>query len=168
MGEVVLRLADAEHAEAAVAVWRAASTARRGGRPPSSERDARVRAHLREPGALLVVAEDAGAAVGMAAGVPGRTDDGAGPPEPGLFFLSLVYVAPGRWGEGIGGRLVDALLAAARAEGSDRAHLWTHADDNERAHRLYPGRGFRRSGAEKDDEGGERIVRYERRLNDRP
>ena len=78
----------------------------------------------------------------------------------------LAYVAPGRWGEGSGGRLVDALLAAARAEGYGCAHLWTHADDNERALRLYAGRGFRRSGAEKNDEGGEPIIRYERRLGD--
>ena len=69
-------------------------------------------------------------------------------------------------GRGVGRRLVDAILAAARAEGYDRAHLWTHADDNDRARRLYAGRGFRRSGVEKDDEGGRRIVRYERRLGD--
>jgi ribosomal protein S18 acetylase RimI-like enzyme len=101
----------------------------------------------------------------MAAGVPGLAGDGAGPPEPGLFFLSLVYVVPHRWGEGIGGRLVDALLGAARAEGYDRAHLWTHKDDNSRAQRLYEGRGFRQSGVEKNDEAGERIIRYERHLS---
>jgi len=70
----------------------------------------------------------------------------------------MVFVAPERWG--VGGRLVDALLAEAR--GYDRAQLWTQAD-NPGARRLYEGRGFRRSGREKD-ELGERILHYERTL----
>lgn len=166
MGEVVIRVGETQDVAAAVATWRRSSTARRGGQAPTAEREAQVRSHLREPGVLLMLTEDAGDIVGMAAGVPGLANDGAGPPEPGLFFLSLVYVAPDRWSEGIGGRLVDAVLDAARCEGYDRVHLWTHRDNNDRAQRLYEGRGFHRSGVEKNDEAGDRIIRYERHLTD--
>jgi len=86
--------------------------------------------------------------------------DGAGPPIVGLWFISLVFVVPDRWGEGIGGRTVDAVLAEARSSGYDRAQLWTHRD-NRRAQRLYEGRGFCRSGREQEDDLGERIVQYE-------
>jgi ribosomal protein S18 acetylase RimI-like enzyme len=74
----------------------------------------------------------------------------------------MVFVAPQRWGRGVGGRLVDTLLAEAQERGYDRAQLWTQAN-NPGAQRLYEGRGFRRSGREKD-EFGERIVHYERAL----
>ena len=98
----------------------------------------------------------------MALGVQGLADDGAGPPVQGFCHVSMVFVAPERWGQGIGGRLVDALLAEARARGYDRAQLWTQAD-NPGAQRLYGGRGFLRSGREKEDLG-EWIFHYERAL----
>lgn len=164
MGETVVRVGGARDVASAIGVWRKSSMARRGGQAPPAEREAQVRAHLQEPGVLLVLAEDAGDVVGMAAGVQGLADDGVGPPEPGLFFLSLVYVAPDRWGAGIGGRLVDALLDAARSQGYERAHLWTHRDHNDRAQWLYEGHGFRWLGVEKIDEAGECIIRYERHL----
>jgi GNAT superfamily N-acetyltransferase len=72
------------------------------------------------------------------------------------------FVAPERWDQGIGGRLVEAVLAEARARGYDRAQLWTQAD-NPGAQRLYEGRGFRCSGWEKK-KFGERILHYERTL----
>lgn len=148
---------------AAVAVWQAANTARRGGEPGPSQHEFRVRGYADNPDAFLVVADDAGEVVGMSLGMQARADDGAGPPVPGLCHISMVFVAPDRWGEGIGGQLVDAVLASARDRGYDQAQLWTHAD-NGRGQRLYDGRGFRRSGREKDDDVGERIVHYERAL----
>ncbi|MEJ7763369.1 MAG: GNAT family N-acetyltransferase, partial [Thermomicrobiales bacterium] len=163
MGEVVLRRGLPGDFDAAVAVWRVASAARRDGRPSSPEQEARVRASLRKPDAFFVVADDAGVVVSMAVGMQGLAHDGAGPPSVGLCFISMVFVAPDRWDEGIGGRTVDAVLAEARSRGYDRAQLWTHAD-NRRAQRLYVGRGFRRSGREKDDDHGDLIVHYERRL----
>ena len=166
MSEVVLRIGGAQDVTAAIATWRRSSTARRGGCSPTVEREEQVHAHLHTPGVVLVLAEDAGQVVGMAAGVPGLARDGAGPHEPGLFFLSLVYVTPDRWDAGIGGSLVDAILDAARAAGYDRVHLWTHRDHNDRAQRLYEGRSFRWSGVEKRDEAGESIIRYERHLTD--
>jgi len=72
------------------------------------------------------------------------------------------FTTPDRWGGGIGGRLVDAILTEARTRGYDRAQLWTQTD-NARARRLYEGRGFGASGREKE-ESGEPIVHYVRAL----
>ncbi|MFC7226565.1 GNAT family N-acetyltransferase [Salinirubellus salinus] len=50
----------------------------------------------------FLVATDAGAVVGVA-------DAGPEPGERGTYHLGRLYVHPGRWGEGVGGRLVDHL-----------------------------------------------------------
>jgi GNAT superfamily N-acetyltransferase len=99
----------------------------------------------------------------MAVGEQALSDDGAGPPIEGLCHVSMVFVAPDRWGEGLGGRLVDALLEEVRGRGYDRAQLWTQTE-NVRARRLYERRGFRPSGREKDDLG-ERIAHFQRALS---
>lgn len=160
---VVVRAGEPRDFDAAVEVWRVSNTARRRGRPVPAEHEERVRGHGGRPDLFLIVADDSGVVVGMAMGMQARADDGAGPPVPRLCHISMVFVAPDRWGEGIGGRLVDAVLGAARPRGYDRAQLWTHAD-NSRAQRLYEARGFQRSGREKDDDLGERIVHYGRAL----
>jgi ribosomal protein S18 acetylase RimI-like enzyme len=136
----------------ALAAWAVAMEARRG-QPVEPEQLERARGHLGKPDAFLVVADDAGRIVGMAVGLQALADDGAGPPVPGHCHISAVFVEPGRWGAGIGGRLVDAVLAAAAARGYRTAQLWTQAD-NERALRLYASRGFTRSGRSEtqDDE----------------
>ena len=84
---------------------------------------------------------------------PLRGDDGAGPPIPGGSFLNALFVVPERWGEGIGGALLDAVLTDARRRRCTRIHLWA-AEDNSRAHSLYTTRGFSRTGRVAD-EGGE-------------
>ena len=61
------------------------------------------------------------------------------------WFLSYLFVDPERWGEGIGGAILDAVLAEAKRRTCSRMHLWTH-DDNERSHRLYRSRGFSPTG----------------------
>ncbi len=147
----------------AIDVWRAANAARRGGRPVPAEHEERVRGYVLKPDAFLLVADDGGDLVGRALGMQGLADDGAGPPVPGLLHISLVFVAPDRWGDGSGRRIVDAVLTEGRSRGYARVQLWTHAD-NRRAQRLYEGRGFRRSGREADDDLGDRIVHYERPL----
>jgi ribosomal protein S18 acetylase RimI-like enzyme len=162
MGEAMIRRGEPADVEPAVAVWFAANQSRRGGLPPRPEQEARARGHVGIPGAFLFVAEDAGGIVGMALGEQALSDDGAGPPVDGLCHVSMVFVAPDRWGEGLGGRLVDAVLEEARLLGYERAQLWTQRD-NARARRLYEGRSFKPSGREKD-EFGERILHYERTL----
>ena len=80
-----------------------------------------------------------------------------------VAFVQMVFVAPERWGKGIGCRLVAAVLGEAKARGFERAQLWAHAED-ERARRLYEGRGFGRTGFRKAGDSGEPIVLYERPL----
>jgi ribosomal protein S18 acetylase RimI-like enzyme len=126
----------------------------------------RVRRYIEQSDASLLVAEDAGQVVGMAVSMQGLADDGAGPPVPGLCHIAMVFVAPERWGAGIGGLLLDELLAQARSRGYEWAQLWTHAD-NPRAQRLYEGRGFRRTGRQLLDDLGEVIVHYRRALGPR-
>jgi ribosomal protein S18 acetylase RimI-like enzyme len=162
MGDAEIRHGKPADVEPAVAVWLAANTARRGGPPPQPGQEARVRGHVSNPDAFLLVADDAGEVVGMALGEQALSDDGAGPPVKGFCHVSMVFVAPDYWGRGIGGRLVDALLPEARSRGYDRAQLWTQSD-NVRARRLYESRGFLPSGREKV-EFGERIVHYQRAL----
>lgn len=99
----------------------------------------------------------------MGLAVQTRSDDGAGPPVPGDCFISLIYIAPDRWGEGLGGKVVDALLAEARAQGYGRIQLWTQTD-NVRAQRLYESRDFNSSGREGLDPYGAVIVQYVRLL----
>lgn len=162
MGDAVIRHGGPADVEPAVAVWLAANSARREGLPPLPEQEARARGHVSSPGAFLLVADDAGEVVGMALGMQGLSNDGAGPPVKGLCHVSMVFVAPDYWGRGIGGRLVDALLKEAQSRDYDRAQLWTQSD-NARARRLYEGRGFRASGREKE-EFGDLIVHLQRAL----
>lgn len=110
-------------------MWLTANTARRGGEPVAAQHELRVRGYADKPDAFLVVADDAGEVTGMALGMQACADDGAGPPVSGLCHIAMVFVAPDRWGEGVGGQLVDAVLAEARDRGYDRAQLWTHVDN---------------------------------------
>ena len=159
MGEAVIRRGGATDVEPAVAVWAVANAARREGVPPRPEQAERARGYVDDPEVVLFVADDAGEVVGMALGEQALSDDGSGPPVDGLCHVSMVFVAPDRWGEGLGGRLVDALLEEVRRRGYERAQLWTQMG-NARDRRLYEGRGFRPSEKEKD-EFGERIVHYQ-------
>ena len=149
--------------EPALEVWRAANEARRGGGPASRAQEDRTRVHMQTPSAFLFIAEFEREIVGMAVGAQGLADDGAGPPIDGLCHIGAVFVAPDHWAQGLGGALVDAVLAEARARGYTQAQLWTHAD-NARAHRLYESRDFRPTGRENHDDLGETIVHYDRDL----
>ncbi len=161
--EATVRRGEAADLEPALEVWRAAEEARRGGRPASPEHGGRVRGHMQNLTAFLFVADDNEHVCGMAVGMQGLADDGAGPPIEGLCHIGAVFVVPDRWGEGLGGRLVEAVLSEARSRGYGCAQLWTHAD-NIRGHRLYQSRDFRRTGREKEEDLGETIVHYERGL----
>jgi GNAT superfamily N-acetyltransferase len=163
MADARIRPGGPDDFEQAIAVWRAAHEARRSGGTAMPSQEERGRRNIARDDSFLVVADDAGRIVGMALGMPALADDGAGAPVPGLSHIAMVFVAPDRWGQGLGGGLVDAILERARAGGYTRAQLWTHAT-NVRAQRLYEGRGFARSGREKADDGGEVIGLYAREL----
>ena len=155
-GGIVVRRGQAEDLEPAFALWWRAENTRRHGPPPPTSVE-RVRGYARRKGAFLLVAEAAGEVVGMALVTPASSS----PSE--VAVVQMVFVAPERWGEGIGGELLAAALAEARTRGFERVKLWTHADD-ERVRRLYEGCGFGRTGPRLAGESGEPIVLYERPL----
>jgi GNAT superfamily N-acetyltransferase len=150
---IQIRMGDATDVEAAASVFERSNLARRRGRWP--HRRARIegmRTQLRDPASWFLVASDDSALVGMASAEPLRSEDGAGPVVPGACFLNSLFVIPERWGEGIGGALLDAALAEAKRRRCSMVRLWTHGD-NERSHRLYRSRGFTPTGRTTDDEG---------------
>lgn len=168
-GETTVRFARAGEVDAAVAIWRTSNEARTGGPPTPPDTEAMVRRWMAVPDAILLVAEREGRIVGMTLAVASRTVDDAGlvtpgsPVVPGLCFISLVFVAPDAWGQGIGARLLDAILAEAPRRGYTRVQLWTH-ETNRRAQRLYLSRQLVLTGDQRVNDAGETIVRFERPL----
>ena len=159
---VDVRLGGAADVEAALDVWRRAHEARSGTVAEPGLLDV-VRGRLLAAGSWFLVAMDDEVVVGMAAGMPARADDGAGPEVPGLCHLGMVFVNPGRWREGIGNRLVEEALTEARGRAYDRIQLWTH-EDNQRAQGLYAARGFAPTGRTMVDDRGELIGHWMRGL----
>lgn len=141
--------------DAAFDIWVESITAR-DGRPPASELQAIVREQLAERHSLLLVATDDATVIAMLSARDGVDDGGRGAKAPGLFHIDMVFVRPSHWGQGVGGKLVDAAMEAARARGYRRAQLWV-VDDNERATRLYSRRGFRHTGRVTIGDGGKPI-----------
>jgi ribosomal protein S18 acetylase RimI-like enzyme len=127
---------------------------------PTSARITRVEQKLAEATAYLVVPCDEEEVVGMALAEPYRAEDGCGPLVVGRGHVSMVFVTPRSWGSGIGCELLDALHLTMRKHGYSSASLWTRAS-NERARRLYEGRGYERTSDVKQLPGGDTIVRYE-------
>jgi ribosomal protein S18 acetylase RimI-like enzyme len=155
-GPVVIRWGRLSEIAGAVSVWLAANAARNLPNHPE-----RLRAWGHDPDAVLHVADDHGFLVGMALRLQGRAEDGAGVVIPGLCHLTGVCVVPHRQGQHLGGRLLDAVLAAARQDGYVRATLWTH-HDNARARWLFEARGFRPTGRVAQDESGQPMIHLER------
>jgi GNAT superfamily N-acetyltransferase len=151
---ILIRFGDAADVNAAVSVYERSSLVRHQGVWPNRAASVeRASAHLRDPASWFLLASDGPALVGMASAEALRDEDGAGPVRPDGCFLSYLFVAPERWGEGIGGGILDAVLAEAKRRHYARVHLWTH-EDNERSHRLYRSRGFSPTGRTVED-GGE-------------
>lgn len=169
VSETTVRFAGPSEVDAAVAVWRASNEARIGGPPTPPETETMVRGWMASPDAILLVAEREGRIVGMTLAVASRAVDDAGrvtpehPVVPGLCYVSLVFVAPDAWGEGIGARLLDALLTEIARRGYGRVQLWTH-ETNVRARRLYASRGFTLTNDRQVNPAGETIMRFERPL----
>lgn len=103
--------------------------------------------------------------VAMASARALREQDGDGPLIPGGCFLGFLYVVPERWGRGIGGAVLDAVLAEAKRRRQPRIHLLTHPG-NESAQRLYRSRGFSPTG--RTAEGQEEWVRDPGKPPDQP
>jgi ribosomal protein S18 acetylase RimI-like enzyme len=115
-----------------------------------------LKALLRRPSAILLVAARAGAIDGYALVLTRR-----GARAARLYSLAVHPAAAGR---GIGSRLLDAAEAAAFASGADRLRLEVRPD-NHAAIRLYERRGYRRIGRrEPYYADGAPALRYERTL----
>jgi ribosomal protein S18 acetylase RimI-like enzyme len=144
---------------AAAAVWEQANVAR--DKAPGTERIARVKAKLADPGAVVIVAEEGSEVVGMALAEPGLADDGVGSSLPELCHISMVFVHPGHWGKAIGAELLTAIAAAAEERGHSTLQLWT-GQNNERAQRLYRRCGFSPTGRTKQLDTGELVLHLAR------
>ena len=175
-GTVDVREAVGADIDAAVALWTLSHVVRRNGRPLPEAHVAVARQRMASPESLLLLAEESEAdpaeagpssgteLIGTILAVQGLERDGAGPAIPGLLHLSLLSVAPDRWGRHVGRHLVEAVLDRSASDGFTEAQLWTHAD-NLRANRLYKAMGFRRSGRVRVDDWGELLVHYRRGLS---
>jgi GNAT superfamily N-acetyltransferase len=150
---VLIRVGHAADVDAAVSVYEHSNLARRHGVWPNrASRTERARSHLRQPGTWFLVATEGEDVIAMASVEPLREKDARGRVIREGCFVNLLYVLPERWGEGIGGAILDAVLSEAKRRHHSRIHLWTH-EDNERSHRLYRSRGFSRTGRLAGDEG---------------
>ena len=109
--------------------------------PDATVQERALRRVLDEPAlGVVLVAREAGRVVGSVLLL--RTLSTALGEE--VCLLEDMVVAPEARGRGIGGRLLDAALAAARQRGWARVTLLTDAD-NEPAQRFYARHGFERS-----------------------
>jgi 8-oxo-dGTP pyrophosphatase MutT (NUDIX family)/ribosomal protein S18 acetylase RimI-like enzyme len=150
------QLSDDDSAELA-SLWQRASDARRRGAGRSALSKPEVL--LSRSGAFGVGIFDPHM-VAMAVAMPALQDDAhSGHNVPGLAHISTVATTPARWGEGLGGRVVRAIVLQAIRRGFARAQLWTQAT-NTAAQRLYEGAGFLPSGRSRPHDSGEEIVHY--------
>jgi len=148
---ILIRLGDAADVDAAASVYERSNLARHQGVWPNRAAGVeRVRTHLCDPASWFLVANDGPELVGMASAEVLR-EDGEGAVIPGGCFLNFLFVVPERWGTGIGGDILDAVLTEAKRRHYSRIHLWTH-EDNERSHRLYRSREFAPTGRTADGE----------------
>lgn len=156
---VVIRAGTAADAHPAASLVSLADIERRGHSPVDATAPERAARRLADASTFFHVAESRGELVGIAAGMPGRLDGGAGEPIPGLCHISMVAVRPGHWGQGLGKRVLRAVVAEAHQRGFERAQLFTQTV-NARARALYEGHGFVLSGRGVVDESGDETVRY--------
>jgi len=121
------------------------------GRQPSKARLAAVRATLRSPTSLTLVADDGGRVVGvlLAELAPRGARSASRAAEPGVLHLSLLCVTPGARRQGHGGALLRGLLGRF-----DRVVAWVPDGP---ARTLLERAGFVASGRT-DDGDGERAA----------
>ena len=167
MGEILIRPAQVGDADAIARVlvdgWRAGY---RGLVPDEvlarldiEERAARWRELI--PDTTVLVAELDGELAGVVSlAIPARELDDAAVGE-----ITVLYVAPERWRQGLGRALVDAAGAELRDAGCDVAVLWVF-EANERARAFYGALGFEPDGARRPEAGtGVPEVRLRARLD---
>ena len=147
---VTVRMGSSTDVDAALSIYVRSNLVRRKGRAIPAERIEQVADNLRNPLTWFLIADAGGESVGMALSMPGREDAGAGPLIPGACYLDLIYVLPDRWGEGIGGVLLDGVLDEARRRG----------------YRLYRSRGFVPAGPTGVNDAGDRVREWVRSIDE--
>jgi GNAT superfamily N-acetyltransferase len=158
MASIVVQLGTIDDLDAAMSVYERSNLARRQGMwPGRAARLAQVRTSLHDEAAWCLIGRDNAEPVAMAHVVPFRAAGGTGNLVAGSAFLNLIYVLPDRWGMGIGGVMLDAVIAEAERRGCRRIVLWTHERENERAQRLYRSRRFAHTGRSAVDDAGASI-----------
>jgi ribosomal protein S18 acetylase RimI-like enzyme len=143
-----VRHAEPGEVEAAINVWRAANSG-----SGLEQHPERLRQWSSDRGAHLHVALDGERIVGMVLSVLGRADDGAGDVIPGLRHLIGLSVIPAERRQGVGSRLVGAVVDEARQEACERVTLWV-STGNSAARRLFASVGFRSTGRRDLDDSG--------------
>lgn len=117
----------------------------------------RVRERLRSLDTWVVlVAEADDRVVGMAMATQPRAEERVGDAVFALCHVSLVFVAPEWWREGVGGALMDAIMIDTRERGYQRVQLCVH-EDNVPAQRLYAEHGSVQTARTKPDDEGDTI-----------
>lgn len=114
------------------------------------------------PGARTWVAEDEGGLLGFIASGPTREPE----LDPGrVADVFSLYLAPARFGQGVGRALLDHTLDDLRARGFQEVVLWV-LEGNARAERFYARAGFAPGKHEVKVDGGVDLphVRWARRL----
>ena len=158
-----VRLGGPADVEAALSVYEQSNLARRHGVwPARAPRLAQVTTNLHDTASWFLIGREGDEAVAMAVVLPFRADRATGAVVEGSSFLDLIYVLPDRWGQGIGGAVLDEVIEEAARRGARRIYLWTHERDNQRAHRLYRRRAFHRTGTTGEDDQGEPVAEWVR------
>jgi GNAT superfamily N-acetyltransferase len=155
-GEITTRLATVDDAAALVAIVKAgfesyAEFAPPGWRPPPPVHDdvERTAELLADPGTWAMLALDGDRPVGHFAFTPARERSLDEPPGnwrdrpliPGLAHLWQLFVLRPWWGQGVAAALHEAGVAEMRAQGYERARLFTPSGQA-RARRFYERRGW--------------------------
>jgi RimJ/RimL family protein N-acetyltransferase len=111
--------------------------------PPLPVEQERWARRLRDSSGWTVIAVDSNYAIGTVHFTDARESPGDGDPIPARAHLSGLFVEPSRWGEGLGGELLDAAVVEMRERGYRDAELFT-ATANRRSRSVYEARGWRR------------------------
>jgi ribosomal protein S18 acetylase RimI-like enzyme len=123
----------------------------------------RVIAELDPVSGGVLVAEDGRRLQGFVGYCPSRDDD-TDPRATGE--ITVLYLRPDAWGQGIGRQLMAAAVSGLTAAGYEQAVLWV-LDSNARARRFYAAAGWSPDGTAKDqDIGGAPVteLRYRKSL----
>ncbi|MDQ2680286.1 MAG: GNAT family N-acetyltransferase [Candidatus Eremiobacteraeota bacterium] len=139
-------------------LWEGAQSERTGSRFFAADLLHTLTTRLAELNSCLLTLEQQHELVGFAFFSPARNNSGAGDVIPSMAHISSVAVNPTHWGQGLGRRLMIAVIDELSGFGYANAQLWTQPS-NSRALSLYLSLGFQFTGDEKVFDG-ELIRRY--------